>query len=99
MSPKLQVTETTMVLMMREVLTVKVSNTHVDVTTRLVISRAWYTLVIPFSSKSHTTDLVDELLDESFRKLGFHNAQSVVFTSVSDNGSNMETGLSAGTRY
>ena len=44
---KLQRTETTMVLMMREVLTVKVSvkvsvtNAHADVT---VISRAWYVL-------------------------------------------------------
>ncbi len=35
-----------MVLMMREVLTVKVSvtNAHTDVTARPVISRAWYTL-------------------------------------------------------
>jgi hypothetical protein len=42
----LQWTETTMVLMMREVLAVKVSvtNTHTDVTTRPVISRVWYTL-------------------------------------------------------
>jgi hypothetical protein len=35
-----------------------------------------------------------QLFDESFWKLGFHNTQSVVFTSVSDNGSNMVTGLS-----
>jgi hypothetical protein len=45
MRTKLQRTETTMVLMMREVLSVKVSvtNTHTDVTGRPVISRAWYT--------------------------------------------------------
>ena len=43
---ELQRTETTMVLMMREVLSVKVSvtNAHADVTARPVISRAWYTL-------------------------------------------------------
>jgi hypothetical protein len=54
---------------------------------------------IPCSTRSHTTGLVDELIDESFRKLGFHNAHSVVFTSVSDNGSNMVAGLSAGGRF
>ena len=54
---------------------------------------------IPCSSTSHTADLVDELLDESFLKLGFHNAQSAVFTSVSDNGSNMVAGISAGGRF
>ena len=51
---------------------------------------------IPYSSKSHTADLED---DESFRKMGFHNAQSAVFTSVSDNGLNMVEGLSAGVRF
>jgi hypothetical protein len=68
------------------------------------ISSAWvlqFVLIgaIPCSTKSHTADLVDELLDESFRKLGFHNAHSAVFTSVSDNGSNMVAGLSAGGRF
>ena len=68
------------------------------------ISSAWvlqFVLIgaILCSSTSHTADLVDELLDESFRKLGFHDAQSVVFTSVSDNGSNMVAGLSAGGRF
>jgi hypothetical protein len=45
------------------------------------ISSSWviqFVLIgtIPCSSKSHTADLVDELIDESFRKLGFHDAQS-----------------------
>jgi hypothetical protein len=53
---------------------------------------------VPVSDTSHTGELVDKEMDKAFQSLGFHDAQSVVFTSVSDNGSNMIAGLSAGKR-